>query len=331
MSLEQKPPPSRREFLGRVLGASLGLAAAGALAAWRYRGQPPPLNPPPARPYTLPDFRVKGPGALALAEGGQRAAGLQAALKAVGGLERFVARGDTVLLKVNAAFASPPQLGATTHPALLEAMARLCFKAGARRVLVTDNPINDPASCFQLSGLAAAARAAGAELLLPRPDFFRSTTLAGGKLIVDWPLLAGPLAGVSKLIGLAPVKDHHRSGASLTMKNWYGLLGGRRNLFHQDINNIIKELAILVRPTLVVLDGTVSMMHNGPTGGSLQDLKRTNALIVSTDQVAADTVGARLLRRQPRDLPWLALAQAAGAGTMDVASLKPLQVKAKQP
>ena len=69
-----------------------------------------------------------------------------------------------------------------------------------------------------------------------------------------------------KLIGIAPVKDHHRSGASMSMKNWYGLMGGRRNTFHQDIReNIIKELAMLVSPTLVILDGTITMMSNGPT------------------------------------------------------------------
>jgi uncharacterized protein (DUF362 family) len=93
---------------------------------------------------------------------------------------------------------------------------------------------------------------------------------------------------VDRVIGMAPVKDHHRSGASMTLKNWYGLLGGRRNIFHQDIHTVIQELAMMIRPTVVVLDGTQSMMTNGPTGGSLSDLKPTGTLIVSTDPVAAD-------------------------------------------
>ena len=50
-------------------------------------------------------------------------------------------------------------------------------------------------------------------------------------------------------------QDHHRSGASMTLKNWYGLLGGRRNIFHQDVHTIIQELAMMIHPTLVVLDG----------------------------------------------------------------------------
>jgi uncharacterized protein (DUF362 family) len=158
---------------------------------------------------------------------------------------------------------------------------------------------------------------------LPNKNAFQPTTLRDGALIKEWPLLFTPFDGVDKLIGITPVKDHHRSGASMVMKNWYGLLGGRRNLFHQDIHNIIKELAMLVSPTLVVLDGTSAMMANGPTGGSLEDLKQTNTMIVSTDQVAADAFGASLLNKTASDLPFISKAEAAGVGTADYASLKP--------
>ena len=110
------------------------------------------------------------------------------------------------------------------------------------------------------------------------------------------------------------------------MKNWYGLLGGRRNIFHQDINTIIAELALMVRPTLVILDGTTSMMTNGPTGGSLSDLKHTNTMIVSTDQVAADAFGATLLEKSPSALPYIGKAEAAGVGKADYRALKPVEV-----
>jgi len=115
----------------------------------------------------------------------------------------------------------------------------------------------------------------------------------------------------------------------MTMKNWYGLLGGRRNQFHQDIDGIIVELAMLVKPTLVVLDGTDSMMTNGPTGGSLADLKATNTLIVATDPVAADALGATFLGRSFRDLPYLSRADGLGLGTTDFESLHPARVQAQ--
>ena len=184
--------------------------------------------------------------------------------------------------------------------------------------------MNDRESCFTLSGIAKEASRAGAKIILPKSNFFRHTTLAGGRLIKNWPIFYEPFESIDKLIGVAPVKDHHRSAASMTMKNWYGLLGGRRNIFQQDINTIIAELAMMVKPTLVILDGTESMITNGPTGGSLSDLKRTNTLIASTDCVAADSFGCSLLNLKVSDLPYLAKAEKAGAGTADYESLKPI-------
>ena len=128
----------------------------------------------------------------------------------------------------------------------------------------------------------------------------------------------------SKVIGMAPLKDHHRSGASMIMKNWYGLLGGRRNIFHQDIHSVIMELAMMIKPSLVILDATTSMMTNGPTGGSLSDLKDTNTMIVSADQVAADAFGAALLGRSLDELPFIGKAEAAGIGTADYKKLNPI-------
>jgi uncharacterized protein (DUF362 family) len=192
-------------------------------------------------------------------------------------------------------------------------------------VVVTDNPINDPGSCFTLTGIAGAAESAGAKVILPREPYFKPTTVPSAGLIRNWPLLYTPFEGVNKVIGMAPLKDHHRSGASMTMKNWYGLLGGRRNIFHQDIHTIITELALMVKPTLVILDATTTMMTNGPTGGSLSDLKQTNMMVVGTDQVAIDAFGAGLLGKSISDLPFLSKAEAAGAGTSDYAALNPIQ------
>jgi uncharacterized protein (DUF362 family) len=317
----------RRDFLRRGLGVGITLAATAALGYGLHDALGPGAAPRAHAPVKLPDFSLPAQaGRMAIVQGADRVAALQAGLKTLGGLEGFVSKGDRVLIKVNAGFATPPSLGATTNPEILAELTRLCLAAGAEAVVVTDNPINDAVSCFQLTGLGEAAVGAGAKLMLPEERFFRPTTVEGGRLIVDWPLLAAPFAGVNKVIGLSPVKDHHRSGASMSMKNWYGLLGGRRNVFHQDIHTVIKELAMLVRPTLVVLDGVLSMQSNGPTGGSLEDLKATNTLIVSTDQVAADACGATLLGKTAADLPFIGQAAAAGLGQADFMKLAPARV-----
>ncbi len=318
---------NRRQFLARSAKAAAAIAAACAAGFWFHDAKGPDRPAEHHSDIHLPDFSIEGLGAkMSIVRGQDRIATLRLALKSLGGIETFIKRGDRVLLKVNAAFASPAMLSATTHPAIIAEMTALCYGAGAASVVVTDNPINDPASCFNLTGIAEAARGAGAKVILPRAELFKSLTVPQAKLIRNRPVLYQPLVGITKVIGMAPVKDHHRSGASMVMKNWYGLLGGRRNIFHQDINTIIKELAMMVNPSLVILDGTMSMMTNGPTGGSLSDLKQTNTMIVGTDQVAADAFGATLLDRTLNDLPFIAMAEAAGLGTADYRSLDPVEL-----
>ena len=324
---EQQSPTNRRDFLRRLLKAAISIGAASTLSYWLYDSSGPGIAKSEKGLVTLPDFSMpRATLKMSIITGMDRVKTINRGLEALGGIETFIKQGDGVLLKVNAAFATPPILSATTNPQLVAEVARLCYKAGASTVVVTDNPINDPSSCFSLTGIEEAAQSAGAKVLLPRERSFQPTTVSNGRLIRNWPILWEPFQGVNKVIGIAPVKDHHRSGASMTMKNWYGLLGGRRNIFHQDINNIIKELAIMVRPTLVVLDGTTTMMTNGPTGGSLGDLKETGVMVVSTDQVAADAFGVTLLGKKPTELPYIAMAEAAGVGTADFNSLSPVRI-----
>ena len=246
---------NRRQFLDRLAKAGISITAACAAGFWFYDSKGPTLSKNDHSSLILPDFSIRVPGQkMSIVRGEDRVATLRMALKSLGGIEAFIKKGDRVLLKVNAAFASPALLSATTHPSIITEMTQLCFQAGAESVVVTDNPINDPASCFTLTGIADAARSAGARVLLPRDDFFSPITVKDATLIRNWPVLYKPFKDITKVIGMAPLKDHHRSGASMIMKNWYGLLGGRRNIFHQDIHSIIMELAMMVSPSLVILD-----------------------------------------------------------------------------
>jgi uncharacterized protein (DUF362 family) len=318
----------RREFLARSAKAGASIAAAAGIASWLVDMKGPTGNDETAVLAKLPDFSVtkKQGQSISVVSGNDRIKTVDKAIELLGGIERFVKPGDVVIIKPNVAFATPALLGATTNPDTIVALIRLCYDKGkAKKVIVMDNPINDPASCFEISGISRAVAAAGAEVVLPKDNLFSNMTLQGGSLIKDWPVLSGPLAGANKLIGIAPVKNHSRSGASMTMKNWYGLLGGRRNVFHQDINNIIAELAMMVKPTFVILDGTTTMMTNGPTGGSVSDLKKTNVMIAGTDSVAVDAFGSSLLNLKPTDLPYLSIAEKAGVGSTDYESLKLLR------
>ena len=316
---------NRRQFLARSAKAGAAIAVAGAAGFWFHDTQGPDRPGDHHSDLRLPDFSIEDLEAkMSVVRGQDRVGALRLALKSIGGIEAFIKKGDHVLLKVNAAFASPAMLSATTHPAIVAELTTLCYKAGAASVVVTDNPINDPASCFNLTGIAEAARSAGANVILPRTELFKSLTVPQAKLIRNQ---AGPLRTVGRYHQTYRCNTGQGSPPQRCIHGHEKLVrasGGRRNIFHQDINTIIMELAMMVNPSLVILDGTMTMMTNGPTGGSLSDLKQTNTMIVGTDQVAVDAFGATLLDKTFKDLPFIGMAEAAGLGTADYRSLNPV-------
>ncbi|MCE5341410.1 MAG: DUF362 domain-containing protein [Planctomycetaceae bacterium] len=323
---------SRREFMARTARAGFSVAAVAGAAGLLYETDVLKTLASEKIITGLKDFSVPqiAGQTMSVITGTNRTQTVNKAIELLGGIDRFVKPGETVLLKPNIGFSSPPRICATSHPDIIGELTRLCYEyAKAKKVYITDNPINDAQSCFVNSQIAAAAEKYGAQLILPKKSLFTPMSLDGGKLIKNWPFLYEPLAKVDKVIGIAIVKDHARSGASMTMKNWYGMLGGGRNIFHTNINTIITELVMLIKPTLVILDATEIMVANGPTGGSTSDLKRTNMMIAGCDQVAADSFGAGLLNLKPADLPYLSKAHELKIGTTDYQSLKPIFAQVK--
>jgi len=323
---------NRRAFLKRVAFAS-AIGGGAVYLAWAPEDYPFSLRDftgvrsrPEPRQFTLPDYRVKVPSGrpeIGIGRDMTTSGRLTKALDAVGGISHFVQPGDVVLLKPNVAFDRSPELGATTSPDLIEILIRqLLVDCRAQEVRVADNPIESPADCFIKTGIKEAVEKAGGRIHLPDGNAFRTLETPGAELIRRWPCFYRPLIGVNKVIGVAPVKDHNLSGASMGIKNWYGLLGGQRNQFHQDIHTIIADLSIMIRPTLTILDGSRILMRNGPTGGDPAYVKPWDVIVAGTDQVAMDAWAfVNLLQRDESTLPhYLYLAEKKGGGMIDASN-----------
>ena len=312
------PSHERRMFIKRM-GAAAGFAAGTAAVGTFFHNRN--LVPSGETVKVIPSFAVPGKeGMMVVSEGIDHILAVRAALQELGGIERFVKAGDRVLIKPNCAFDRPAHLGATTSPAVTGEVVRQCIAAGAE-VRVIDNPINNPEGCFVKSGLMDAVGSAGGEVWLPSASLFGQVKI-GTLRIPDWEALYRPLDWADKLIGIPTVKTHNLSGATLTMKNWYGLLGGPRNRLHQAIHEVIADLAQFIRPTLVVLDGSRLLVSNGPTGGSPSDVRPGHVIAAGTDQVAIDCFGARLLGLDPQDIAYLGMAEKLGLGVLSEENLK---------
>jgi uncharacterized protein (DUF362 family) len=243
------------------------------------------------------------------------AAALNAALDAIGGIGRFVQTGETVVVKPNVGWDRTPAQGANTHPVLVSEMVRLCLAAGAAQVIVADVSCNDPRRSFLRSGIKEAGETAGASVMLPTPEDFVDVDL-GGTVLTRWPVLKH-FVQADRLINMPIVKQHSLTRCTVGMKNLYGILGGRRNRLHQEIDQSIVDLAAFVRPTLTVVDATRVMFRGGPQGGSLDDVSIENTVMCSTDQVAADARAVEFLGLSGRQIGHIALAAQWGIGSLD--------------
>lgn len=303
----------RRDFIKLVGKASLLAAAFGGagyfLSQNKYSAFTPPNKALSGKKTVSPDSIFPD---VASVKSADHAAATLAAIGMIGGIERFISRGDIVTIKPNVGWDRTAAQAANTNPVLVRAVAQACLNAGAKKVVVTDVSCNEPRRCFMRSGIMEAVDGSGAEILLPEERHFIKTDLKGEVLGV-WPVLRSFLE-CDKLINIPIVKHHGMSRATIGMKNLYGVLGGPRNRLHQKIDISIADLADFFRPTLIVIDTTRVLMRNGPVGGNLNDVEIHNTVIASVDQVAADSFSCRYLGCTPKDLEYIALAQNRGLG-----------------
>jgi uncharacterized protein (DUF362 family) len=319
---ESEPSPaapimSRREAMLQLLRVG-GITAGSAAAAWwlTERGtRPIPAQAEQGRR----DHRVAADAQwpkLVVAQGAEPQSLVQKALEELGGMGRFVGKQDVVVIKPNIAWDRTPEQAANTNPELVAEAVRQCWSAGARRVIVTDVSCNEARRCFHRSGIEAAARTAGAEVILPDPELFREVDL-GGVVLKTWPVFT-PFLEADKILNLPIAKHHMLTGATLGMKNWYGILGGQRNRLHQQIHQSLADLASFMLPTLTIMDCYRILLRNGPTGGNLEDVELKKTVVAGTDPVALDAYVAKAYwNLDPEHLPYLHMAAARGLGTIE--------------
>jgi len=295
---------TRREFLA-------GTAVAGGAMALNSVAQPAPSDPPLAMSI------ARWKGAPVADEGlGKMATKLtEEVIAALGGMGRFVSKGNTVWVKPNMAWDRTPEQAANTNPDVVGTLVRLCFEAGAKTVRVGDNTCHKSTVSYPNSGIEAAAKAAGAEVVYLDKRRFRKMDLKG-KVLQNWPVYPQMIES-DVIINVPIVKHHSISTVTLCMKNLMGTAGGNRGTFHQDIGASLSDISAFVKPQLNVLDAIRILTAHGPQGGNMSDVKRMDTVAASTDIVALDAFGASLLGHVPDAIATVKAGYERGLGQMD--------------
>jgi uncharacterized protein (DUF362 family) len=308
---------SRREALIKLLRVAAAGAGTAGLGLWLSEHS---WRPETALAITAKRGHTVAADAnlpeMAIIQGDDPAQLARQAVDELGGMRRFIARGDIVLVKPNIGWDRTPEQAANTNPDVVAEIVRQSLNAGAKKVIVTDSSCNDARRCFQRSGIAEAAQRAGADVILPDPSRFKEVDLQG-EVLHAWPVL-DVFLNVDKVINIPIAKHHGLTGTTLGMKNWYGMLGGPRNQLHQKIHESLVDLADFVRPSLTIIDCYRILVRNGPTGGNLEDVLLKKTLVAGTDPVALDAYVAKAYWNLEVDsLPYLKLAAKRGLGTYE--------------
>jgi uncharacterized protein (DUF362 family) len=338
------PEISRRDLL-RLAALGLGAVALDGILGACNRGIPgvtptpgprassapatgvgtlPATTPLPAAtplPSATPAASVSYPD-LVVARNGEPEALVRGAIAALGGMERFVPHGASVVVKPNICVDYRTyEYAATTNPWVVGTLVRMALEAGASGVKVMDYPYGGTAAeAYANSGIKQQVEAAGGQMVVMSSRGYVSTRIPAGKWLKQ-AAVHDEILKADVLINVPIGKTHGSSRLTLGMKNLMGVVRDR-SAMHGNLGQAIADLNTLVKPELTVVDCVRILTSHGPSGGKLSYVKKLDTVVASPDVVAADSYVAGLFGLKPSDLAYVKAGAAMGLGRSDLSSLK---------
>jgi uncharacterized protein (DUF362 family) len=293
---------TRRDFIRASLGTAISLGLPGL-------GWPKLLAQTIENAEAVPD--------LAVVTDGDPASLTRQAIELLGGMKKFVSKGDVVVVKPNIGWDRSPEQAANTNPEVVAEVVKMCLESGAKKVRIFDRSCNTATRCYEHSGISQAASDAGAEVSFVVAAGFSDVKFPQGEVLKSWPLYK-PALEADVLINVPIAKNHGLTYVTLGIKNLMGIMGGDRGKIHWNIEDKIADLANFVRPQLTILDAYRILLRNGPQGGSLKDVQLTKTVAAGTQMATVDAYGATLLGIKPGGIAHIVKASKFGLGEIDL-------------
>ncbi len=241
------------------------------------------------------------------------------AIELAGGLTDIISPGDTVLIKPNLVWASPPETGTTTDPRICKTIADMVRELGAKPIIAESSIIaSDTEEVIQVAGYGK-LRKEGYQVIdlkkkgietvkvpIPKGKALKEVSLP--KIVLD----------ADVIISVPKMKTHDSAKVTLSLKNMKGVLPDtyKRKLHHVfGVFQGVADLCTLVKPAFAVVDGIIGMEGLGPADGEPVAM---GLIIAGKDPVAVDTVSALVMGFEPEEQGCIDAAAKAGIGTADL-------------
>jgi len=253
---------------------------------------------------------------------GRIAEAMERQFELLGGLQRFVKSGDSVLLKPNFIAPRSRRHATQTDPAVVLEAARLLIDFGAKPIIGDSPAWSNVLACVRALKLAEPLK----KMSVPvkQLDNPRDCRVGARQTRVG---ISSVALDADVIINLPKFKSHQQLVATFAIKNMLGCVAGKRKaLWHfakgknaDDFCELLIDIYEFLNPAVTIIDGVVAMDGSGPIRGRARDL---GWLIGGTDPVACETICAELVGLEPGDLPIVKTAQAVGFGCPDRAKIE---------
>ena len=243
------------------------------------------------------------------------------AIRAFGGIRKFVKPGQTVVVKPNIGWDVEPERAGNTNPLLVNRIIKHCFDAGAKDVYVFDHTCDNWKKSYSDSGIERAAKDAKAKVVSGDSEsYYHEVTVKQGKRLKKAKVHELILES-DVFINVPVLKNHGSTELTIGMKNLMGVVWDRGYWHQNDLHQCIADFAAFRKPDLTVVDAYNVMKRNGPRGVSKADVVTMKSLLISTDIVAADAAAAKLFGKDPSDIGYIKIANDMHIGTMQLDGL----------
>lgn len=259
--------------------------------------------------------------------GGEPAQMYQKAIEAMGGISKYVKKGDKVVIKPNIGWDKAPELAANTNPQLVSAIIKDCFAAGAKEVTVFDHTCDQWQACYKNSGIESAAKEAGAKVAFAHDQkYFKTVKLPKGVRLKE-VMIHEAIVDCDAWINVPILKTHGGARMTISMKNFMGIVWDRRFFHANDLHQCIADCSTYEKmPILNIVDAYRVMTQNGPKGKGIEDVQLAKALFISPDIVAVDTAAVKFFAQFKEmkldEVTHIGLAEKLNIGTTDISKLK---------
>ncbi|NLF44223.1 MAG: DUF362 domain-containing protein [Bacteroidales bacterium] len=259
---------------------------------------------------------------LVAIKGGELVPMFEKAIAEMGGMQAFVKRGQSVVVKPNIGWDVPPERGGCTQPALVAKIIEHCLKAGARRVLVLDNTCDNWQKCYKNSGIENAVIQAGGQMVPANLErYYKDVEIPGAKVLKN-AKVHEQIINCDVFINVPVLKHHSSTTLTICMKNLMGIVWDRRFWHRNNLNQCIADMCLYRKPDLNIVDAYLVMTKNGPRGTSVNDVVQMKNLLIGTDIVAVDAAAALVFGAKPADIGFIKLAHDMKIGSMELSGLK---------